>query len=89
MTVLTKIIHNETLMWVLLVAATLLTWLLIEESLTDVAIYTVIVLSSVKVYLIGVSYMEIYQANAFFRRFYHVWVLGVCVMVALFKYLAF
>ncbi|MCB1667368.1 MAG: cytochrome C oxidase subunit IV family protein [Porticoccaceae bacterium] len=84
-----KLIDNAILVWALLVVVTLLTWVLVEENLTDVAIYIVIILSSAKVYLIGVSYMEIFRANHIFRNFYHIWILLVLLMIGAFKYVYF
>jgi hypothetical protein len=60
---------------------TLLTWFIIEGEHTNLAIITIVLLSTLKVYLIGISFMEIFRANKVFKIFYHVWIALVALMV--------
>ena len=80
-----KWIHNENFVWQMLIIITLLTWYLIEGTHTDLAIYTIILFSSFKVYTIGLAYMEVLKANTAFMHFFHIWVIAVTVMMMSFK----
>ena len=77
--------HNATAVWVLLMVITLASWLLFEDSVWEWAIYLIIGLSSFKVYLIGLSYMEVFRANPIFVQAFHIWVIAVSVMFLTFK----
>lgn len=80
-----RFIHNANAVWLFLVAVTLISWLLFEDTDWDFAIYLIVVLSSLKVYLIGLSYMEVLRANPVFIHAFHIWVIGVSVMFLTFK----
>jgi len=64
---------------------TLASWLLFEDAQWALAVYLIVLLSSFKVYLIGVSYMEVFRANPIFIHAFHIWVIVVSVMFLTFK----
>jgi hypothetical protein len=80
--------HNEDLAWMLLILTTLLMWVLIEGKAHDAAVLAIIFLSSFKVYLIGVAFMEIFLANQVFKIFFHLWIGLVALMILAFTTLA-
>lgn len=86
---LSKFIENDTLAWLLLVVITLVSWFLSEEVTTAGAVMVVVVLSSIKVLVIGFSYMEIQRSKKAFYRFYLLWVILVSCVVLLFQSLFF
>lgn len=85
---LKKLIHNEDLAWVLLIVTTLLMWTLIEGASHQAAVLAIIFLSSFKVYLIGVAFMEVFLSNQVFKIFFHLWIGLVALMILAFTTLA-
>lgn len=70
---LERLLENDSLAWLVLTASTLLSWFLFEDTHASTIAYTIILLSSVKVYVIGVSFMEVFQANRVFIQIFHMW----------------
>ncbi|MBR9911420.1 MAG: hypothetical protein GYB33_13815 [Gammaproteobacteria bacterium] len=81
------LLHNEDLVWVALIAVTITSWFLFEKMEAVAAVYTIILISGLKVGAIGVGYMEANRANRLFRYFFSAWCVGVTVVIALFRLL--
>jgi hypothetical protein len=77
---LARIIGNDVLAWLLLSGTTLLSWLIFTETHAQAIAYTIILLSSTKVYLVGVSFMEVFEANPIFIKVFHMWVALLTVL---------
>lgn len=59
--------------WMLLMGLTLLSWLLHDMVGASAVVYALIVLTTVKVYLIEWGFMEVGRSEPGLRRFYLVW----------------
>lgn len=82
-----KNIASETIVWFTLILLTLIAWILVEGQKTNIAILMIVGLSSLKVMMIGLFYIEFLKANSVFKRFYPLWVTVVALMIVLFKFL--
>ena len=75
-------LNVSTRAWLLLMAFTLLTWFLHEAVTAVVVIYLLIVLTTVKVYVIEWAFMEVARTGATLRRFFLIWPAAIAALFA-------
>lgn len=73
---LIRLLHNPTLAWAVLMLITLTSWGVMENNTAAVAI-PLILLSALKVAIIGFSFMEVQRSKPVFYSFFIVWIATV------------